>query len=138
MANIQLNVELENADSKERYELDCPYESDSAEVANAAAALLKANDNQSIIKAVQEALSPGSELYTHFLRIFAWQGHDKVGWHDVQVFIRSIIVDGTELPIDADEISENDLSDGLTLQLIRAEYCGNCHKSNELFMEFLG
>jgi hypothetical protein len=57
MAKIQLNVELENADSKERFELECPYESDSAEVANAAAALSTASDNESIISGIQNALA---------------------------------------------------------------------------------
>lgn len=79
MAKIQLNVELENGDSKERFEVECPYESDSAEVSGAVAELSKATDNQSIIEAMQRALSPNSELYKHFLSVFAYKGHDKAG-----------------------------------------------------------
>lgn len=137
MAKIQLNVELENADSKERFEIECPYESDSAEVSNAAAALSKAGDNESLIPAIHSALTSQSELHKHFLSVFAWKGHNKAGWHDVQVFIRSICVDGTELPIISDEISNNDLSDSLTLQLVRPHSCGSCGSSNELSMHFL-
>lgn len=137
MAKIQLNVELENADSKEKFELECPYESDNAEVSNAAASLSKASDKESIISAIQNVLAPQSELHKHFLSVFAWKGHDKAGWHDVQVFIRSVSVDGTEVPINADEISNNDLSDCLTLQLVRSNSCGSCGTSNELSMHFL-
>jgi hypothetical protein len=137
MAKIQLNVELENANSKERFELECPYESDSAEVSNAAAALSTASDNKSIISGIQSALAPQSELHKQFLSVFAWKGHDKAGWHDVQVFIQSIIVNDTELPINADSISNNDLSDSLTLQLVRPNSCGSCGASNELSMHFL-
>lgn len=137
MAKIQLKVELENADSKEKFELECPYESDSAEVSNAAASLSKASDKESIIQAIQNTLAPQSELHKHYLSVFAWKGHDKAGWHDVQVFIRSVSVDGTEVPINADEISNNDLSDCLTLQLVRSNSCGSCGTSNELSMHFL-
>jgi hypothetical protein len=137
MAKIQLNVELENANSKERFELECPYESDSAEVSNAAAALSTASDNKSIISGIQSALAPQSELHKQFLSVFAWKGHDKAGWHDVQVFIQSISVNNTELPINADSISNNDLSDSLTLQLVRPNSCGSCGASNELSMHFL-
>ena len=137
MAKIQLKVELENADSKEKFELECPYESDSAEVSNAAASLSKASDKESIISGIQNALAPQSELHKHFLSVFAWKGHDKAGWHDVQVFIRSVSVDGTEVPINADEISNNDLSDCLTLQLVRSNSCGSCGASDELSMHFV-
>lgn len=137
MAKIQLNVELENGDSKERFEVECPYESDSAEVSGAVAELSKATDNQSIIEAMQRALSPNSELYKHFLSVFAYKGHDKAGWHDVQAFIRSIKINDTELPIDVDEIADNDLTDSITLQLVRANFCGNCGVSHDLSMHFL-
>jgi hypothetical protein len=137
MAKIQLNVELENANSKERFELECPYESDSAEVSNAAATLSTACDNESIISGIQNALAPQSELHKHFLSVFAWKGHDKAGWHDVLVFIQSISVNDTELSINADEISTNDLTDSLTLQLVRPNSCGGCGASNELSMHFV-
>jgi hypothetical protein len=137
MTKIQLNVELENANSKERFELECPYESDSAEVASAAALLSQATDNESIISGIQNALAPQSELHKHFLSVFAWKGHDKAGWHDVQVFIQTISVNDTELPINTDGISNNDLSDSLTLQLVRPNSCGSCGASNELSMHFV-
>jgi len=137
MAKIQLNVELENADSKEKFELECPYESDNAEVSNAAASLSKASDKESIISAIQNALAPQSELHKHFLSVFAWKGHDKAGWHDVQVFIRSVSVNDTELSINADEVSGKDMWDSLTLQLVRPNSCSSCGASNELSMHFV-
>jgi hypothetical protein len=106
-------------------------------VSNAAAALSTASDNKSIISGIQSALAPQSELHKQFLSVFAWKGHDKAGWHDVQVFIQSISVNDTELPINADSISNNDLSDSLTLQLVRPNSCGSCGASNELSMHFL-
>jgi hypothetical protein len=137
MAKIQLKVELENADSRERFDLECPFESDSIEVSSAIEEIAKATDINSIILAVQNAINPESELYKHLLEVFAWKGHDKEGWHDVRVFIRSIDIDEYELPIDADEVSDNDLSDALTLQLVRRDFCGSCGASNELSMYFL-
>ena len=119
MAKIQLNVELENADSKESFDVECPYESSSAEVSNAAATLSKAIGNKHIIEAIQGAISPGSELHKHFLGIFVWKGHDKAGWHDVLVHIRHVIVDDVKLSIDELELYETDQSSCLTLQLVR-------------------
>ena len=137
MARIQLKVELENADSRQSLDLECPFESDSVEIVAAAEEIAKATDINSIIQAIQNAINPESDLYKHLLEVFAWQGHDKEGWHDVRVFIRSIDIDDYELPIDADEVSDNDLSDALTLQLVRRDFCGSCGASNELSMYFL-
>lgn len=120
MAKIELKVVLENADSKETMELDCPFESVAADVAAIEADLASASDTSELIKKLQKALAPGTPLYAHFLSVFVRMGHDKAGWHDVIVYIKSVSARDVQHEIDEDKIHEEGQADTVALQIERS------------------
>lgn len=132
MAKIQLKVTLENANSKEKFDLDCPYESETAAVIAAEERLSRAIGTDDLIRTLQNEIKPGSELYEHFLGIFVWKGHDKSGWHDVIVYIREVIAGDHTLTLDEDELYANDQRQMAALQLERGTPVVSMHFIDEI------
>lgn len=137
MAKIQIDVEIENDESKETMALECPYEGNDAEVVEASQSLKKAHDTMSLLQTLQKILAPGTALYDHFLDVFCWKAHDKAGWHSAQVYIKSISVDGDRWDVDVDALDESDQAGMYTLQLVRGTFCGSCHAVENRSMYFL-
>ncbi len=137
MAKIQLDVEIENDESKAKMELDFPYESDETEVVEAAERLKKAHDTISLLTTLHNILVPGTALYDHFLDMFCWNAHDKAGWHSAQVYIKSVSVDGVRQDIDGEALLRTDKSDRSCIQLSRSSLCPSCYDQRDRSMHFL-
>lgn len=137
MPKIQLNVMLENADSKDAMELECLYEGSAAEAEVLVADLASADSTAAMLKGLHEALAPETTMYRHFLDAFTRMGHDKLGWYDVMAYIKSIEIDGTLHSIDEDFLYDNDLQDMSRIQIARGTACGACGNHNEPSMYFL-
>jgi len=137
MPKIQLNIVLENADSKETMDLECSYEGSASGIEGLAADLDTADSTAAILQGLHKALTPETMMYRHFLDVFTRMGHDKLGWHDVMAYITAIEIDGTVHSIDEDYLYDNDLQDMNRIQIARGTACGSCSHYTEASMYFL-
>ncbi len=137
MAKIQIDVEIENDESKETMALECPYEGNDTEVVGAAESLKKAHDTMSLLQTLQKILVPGTALYDHFLDVFCWKAHDKAGWHSAQVYIKSISIDDDRKDVDEHSLNQNEQSDMNCIQLVRSSLCSSCGENIKRKMQFM-
>jgi hypothetical protein len=110
---VTLNYYLKNGDNQEEWDdLSAEFELTNKTAIKKAKTLTETQNAEntevflkSILDSEEESGSKGV-LYDKAFEIFVWQGWDKMGWHDVMVYIQSIEIDSNLIEIDEEGFDE--------------------------------